>query len=159
MSTTKLLIAIVAATGLLTFASPVQAGHRGHGHHHHHHGHSHGNVGFFVGGWGYPFYWGYPYWGYPYYYGYPSGYPSYGYPAQGVYQGKVVHPNNEGLSKDYSMATQVQQRLAKAGYYEGEVDGIIGEGTRRAIRDYQRDNDLTVDGRIGNELLRSIGLG
>ena len=101
-------------------------------------------------------YFGYPYWGSPYYYGYPYG--RYGYPVgayysydpRGIYQGRVVNPGqptNEGGGKDFSMAARVQRELATAGYYRGAIDGIVGDGTRRAIRNYERDNGLPVDGR------------
>ena len=119
-----------------------------------------GRVNVFVGGgfWGWP-YWG-PYWGYPYYYA-PYGYyyapPPYyqGEPAGGVYNGRVM--NNDG-GKDVSVAAQVQQRLAQAGYYHGPIDGIVGEGTRRAIRNYKRANGLEADGEINRQLLRTMGL-
>jgi len=174
MKTTKALTIILAAIGLLALAAPAQAQRRGGGGGGHmhggnfHHGFHHGsNVSFFFGGFGYPFFWGYPYWGYPYYYGYPYGYGypppgPYGYAPQGVYQGRIANPpgsTNDGLGKDYSVVARVQRHLASAGYYHGEIDGIAGSGTRRAIRNYQRDNDLQVDGEIGNELLSSIGSG
>jgi hypothetical protein len=118
-------------------------------------------VNFFFGGYpffGYPFY-GYPYYGYPYYgypyYGYaPYGY-GYSYDPSGVYQGQVV----SGGGGSRSVTVQVQRQLAAGGYYHGEIDGIIGEGTRRAIRNYERDNNLPVDGRIDNQLLATMGRG
>ena len=171
MKTIKALVILFAAFGLLVFAGPAHAQRRGggmHGGDFHHHGFHHdGHVNFFFGGFGYPFFWGYPYWGYPYYYGYPYGYGyppggGYQYDPQGVYQGRIANPprsTNEGLGKDYSTVVRVQRQLASTGYYHGEIDGIIGSGTRAAIRNYQRDNDLRVDGRIGNELLSSMESG
>ena len=53
----------------------------------------------------------------------------------------------------------MQQQLAQAGYYRGEIDGVVGDGTRRAIRSYERANGLRVDGRIDNQLLSTMGLG
>ena len=41
----------------------------------------------------------------------------------------------------------IQGRLQELGYYSGEVDGAPGQGTRDAIRAYQRDQDLETDGR------------
>jgi hypothetical protein len=144
-----------------------QSGHWNHGDWDRFH-HNHVNF-FFGGGFGYPFY-GYPYFGYPGYYGYGYapyygyGYPGYGYAPvapgytydpQGVYNGRVVSGSRNRLS----LAAQVQQQLAQAGYYRGEIDGVIGEGTRRAIKNYERANGLRVDGRIDNELLSTMGLG
>jgi hypothetical protein len=84
--------------------------------------------------WGYPWGWGYPY-PYPYgYYGYyPYGYGYYGDAGYGY-----------GYGSDYrytsrSRVAEMQRRLARAGYYHGSIDGIMGPQTRRAIRAYQRD--------------------
>jgi peptidoglycan hydrolase-like protein with peptidoglycan-binding domain len=58
-----------------------------------------------------------------------------------------------------SVVAEVQQELARAGYYRGSIDGVVGNGTRNAIRAYERANRLRVDGRIDQELLRSLRLG
>ena len=57
-----------------------------------------------------------------------------------------------------SIVVNVQQELARAGYYRGAIDGVAGDGTRRAIRSYERANGLRVDGRIDSELLSNMGL-
>jgi Putative peptidoglycan binding domain len=41
---------------------------------------------------------------------------------------------------------QVQERLKKLGYYEGEVDGANGPKTKAAVAHFQRDNNLKVTG-------------
>ena len=84
------------------------------------------------------------------------GNPSYTYDPQGVYEGRVASRSNGGNG---SVATQVQQRLAAGGYYHGEIDGIIGQATRRAIRSYERDNNLPVDGQIDDQLLATMSRG
>ena len=175
----------VAVAGLAAFAIPAEAqsgGHHG-GNPNPNHGNWHGGnwhggnwyggrrwyyggnrVNFFVGGFGYP-YFGYPYWGTPYYYGNPYGYPVgayYSYDPRGIYEGRVVTPGratNEGGGKDLSMTAQVQRQLAAGGYYRGAIDGIAGDATRRAIRNYERANGLPVDGEIDNQLLASMGPG
>ncbi|MGI8432692.1 MAG: peptidoglycan-binding domain-containing protein [Chthoniobacterales bacterium] len=126
-------------------------------------------VNFYVGGFGYPYYYGSPF-----YYGYPYGYPyapyygysaAYTYDPQGVYEGRVVNDRQRRTTRrvdpkdQSSVEVQVQQQLAQAGYYHGEIDGVIGDGSRRAIRSYERANGLRVDGRIDNELLSTMGLG
>jgi hypothetical protein len=125
-----------------------------------------GRVNFYFGGYGYPYFYGYPYYAYPYYgYGYPYGYPVnayYSYDPQGVYQGRLATPpqsTNDGGGKDVSMAKRVQRQLASAGYYHGAIDGVLGEGTRRAIRNYERDNGLVVDGRIDDRLIATMSNG
>ena len=42
-----------------------------------------------------------------------------------------------------------QSRLKALGYYPGSVDGIFGEGTQKAVRNFQRNKGLAADGVIG----------
>lgn len=127
------------------------------GHHRYYRGGSNFSIGL---GLGYPFGFGYGYpYGYGYDYGYGYGYPygyGYGYDAysQPVVRGEVV-AGNGGYG---NVVARVQQRLARAGYYRGSIDGVIGSGTRRAIRAYERANGLRVDGEIDNQLLATMGL-
>jgi hypothetical protein len=180
MKLSRTLTVILAAGSLLALAAPAQAQRRGNNHgsgfnrggNFHHGGRffpnrgGRGNV--FFGGFGFPFFYGYPYaYGYypyyPYYgYGYGPTAAYYSYDPQGVYEGRVVNPprrTNDGGGKDVSMAARVQRQLASRGFYRGEIDGVVGEGTRRAIRSYQRANGLAVDGRINDNLLDAMGLG
>ena len=46
---------------------------------------------------------------------------------------------------------EIQQALKNAGFYQAAIDGKLGPQTRAAIRDFQRTNDLSVDGRIGKQ--------
>lgn len=108
-----------------------------HRYHRHHRHHSRIYLSF-----GYPF--GY---GYPYYSSYPYGYGYYGRPREVVY-----------ASTDGSVVVAVQRRLARAGYYRGTIDGVIGHGTRNAIRSYERAHGLRVDGQIDRRLLATMGL-
>jgi hypothetical protein len=101
---------------------------------------------FFGLGFGYPSY-GY---GYPYYGSYPYGYGYYTTPRALVY-------SDRGLTDDATVAA-VQRRLARGGYYHGSIDGVIGNGTRSAIRAYERNNGLPVDGLIDRQLLATMGL-
>jgi len=122
---------------------------------------------------GVPFYGGY-YGGYPYYGGYYSGYPYYGSYSYGGYPyGYSYYPYgysnyynsgypyyNRYSSRDYNDAVviRVQQGLARAGYYRGPIDGVIGPRTQYAIRAYERNHGLPADGVIDNRLLRTMGL-
>jgi len=51
---------------------------------------------------------------------------------------------------------KIQKALRNAGYYVGPVDGKIGPGSRQAIRDFQRDHDLTVDGICGRRTWQKL---
>ena len=52
--------------------------------------------------------------------------------------------------------TTVQQLLAARGYYTGDCDGIFGELTRRAVMDFQTDNDLETDGEVGGKTWKTL---
>lgn len=41
---------------------------------------------------------------------------------------------------------QKQCLLAYLGYYAGEIDGVWGDASRKATEEFQRQNQLTVDG-------------
>ena len=52
--------------------------------------------------------------------------------------------------------SRVQSGLARRGYDPGPADGVMGPQTETAIRDYQRDHGLLVDGRPTLELAQHI---
>jgi len=51
---------------------------------------------------------------------------------------------------------EVQRLLSELGYGPGPIDGLYGEKTKAAIKAYQRDAELTVDGAVSDALLRSL---
>jgi membrane-bound lytic murein transglycosylase B len=51
---------------------------------------------------------------------------------------------------------QLQQQLSVHGYYDGKIDGKIGEGTKSAIRAFQAQAGLTQDGHPSKEVLKSL---
>lgn len=53
-------------------------------------------------------------------------------------------------------AKEIQQALINNGYNIGYVDGIIGDNTRIAIKDYQRKMGMPVNGRAGQKFYRLI---
>jgi hypothetical protein len=148
-----------AATRAL--GSSGHASYRGGGYYHggYYRGGRYWHGGRYYGG-GYPglyFGFGYPYYGYcdyPYGY-YPYGGYGYGYYPYGgrVYNGRAVDNGNNRVAVD------VQRALAREGYYHGAIDGVIGEGTRRAIRSYERSHNLRVTGQISGRLLSTMDLG
>lgn len=52
----------------------------------------------------------------------------------------------------------IQDKLKRWGYYDGQVDGIYGSGTRQAVAKFQRKNGLAVDGVAGPNTLRALGM-
>ena len=57
-----------------------------------------------------------------------------------------------------STVKTIQQKLKNWGYYKGSVDGIYGSQTKEAVRYFQRKNGLTVDGIVGNNTLKALGI-
>ncbi|EWY39951.1 lytic murein transglycosylase [Skermanella stibiiresistens SB22] len=57
---------------------------------------------------------------------------------------------------DPTPETEVQAGLTMRGFYVGAVDGRIGERTRAAIRQYQREANLPVDGQVTPELAQRL---
>lgn len=62
--------------------------------------------------------------------------------------------DDPGISRRQSK--EIQQALINAGYDIGAVDGIIGDGTRRAIMQYQTRMGVPADGRAGQKFYRLI---
>ena len=111
---------------------------------------------YYRGGW-YPYgigFFGLGYAGYPYGYGYGYPYDYSYYDYDSGYNASLSSNRSSNVSPEIA----VQAELRRQGYYEGSVDGVIGEGTRRAIREYQEDHGLPVNGRISLGLLSSLKL-
>ena len=52
----------------------------------------------------------------------------------------------------------IQQKLKRWGYYTGAVDGIFGTKTKEAVKYFQRKNGLKVDGIVGSQTLKALGI-
>ncbi len=52
----------------------------------------------------------------------------------------------------------IQRKLKNWGYYKGEVDGIFGAKTKEAVKYFQRKNGLKVDGIVGKNTLKALGI-
>lgn len=108
--------------------------------------HSHHTRIVLIGG-GYYFWdggWWYPAWGYDDAYSY--------YP----YDGPIYAYND--LPPDQVVAN-VQTALQEEGYYQGEIDGLLGPLIRAALADYQRDHGLYTTAAIDEPTLASLGMG
>ena len=107
------------------------------------HNHYRNNIVFVFGA---PYYWNAGYW-----------FPAWGYYPNAYYawDGPVYGYNH--LPPDQVIAN-VQATLQQQGYYQGEVDGLIGPLTRGAIADYQRDHDLYITSAIDQPTLQSLGM-
>ena len=70
--------------------------------------------------------------------------------------GVVIPQNILNLGDRGTEVRSMQQALSNHGYYKGSIDGIFGPGTLRAVKSFQRDNRLTVDGIVGQSTIRSL---
>jgi hypothetical protein len=101
-------------------------------------------VELFGGGW---YYWNAGFW-----------FPAWGYDQANSYypyDGPIYGYNN--LPPDQVIAN-VQTALQQQGYYQGEVDGLLGPLTRAAIADYQRANGLAETAAIDQPTLELLGM-
>jgi hypothetical protein len=105
--------------------------------------HNHSRIVFVFGG---PYYWNSGYW-----------FPAWGYDpgAYYAYDGPIYGYNN--LPPDQVIAN-VQAALQQQGYYNGDVDGLLGPLTRDAIANYQRDHGLYTTSTIDRPTLESLGM-
>jgi hypothetical protein len=105
--------------------------------------HSHHNRIVFV--FGAPYFWNAGYW-----------YPAWGYAPDAYYawDGPIYASNN--LPPDQVIAN-VQASLQQQGYYQGDIDGLIGPQTRGALAAYQRDHGLYETSAIDQPTLESLG--
>ena len=69
-----------------------------------------------------------------------------------------AQPTLSQLGSRSAEVSQIQRRLSALGYYSGAVDGIFGSGTQRAVRQFQADHGLSVDGIAGVQTLQALGL-
>lgn len=66
-----------------------------------------------------------------------------------------------GLSKIGSVSQEVkdiQTVLKQKGYYSGNIDGIFGTATKKAVTAFQKDVGLTPDGIAGKNTLKALGI-
>ena len=54
---------------------------------------------------------------------------------------------------------QIQSKLRELGLYSGSIDGIYGTATQKAVRQFQKNCGLMVDGIAGRKTLLYLGLG
>jgi hypothetical protein len=96
---------------------------------------------------------GYYYWNNGYWYpawGYDPSAEYYAYDAP-IYVGSHAEPPDRVIA-------DVQAALQEMGYYQGEVDGLLGPLTRQALTAYQADHGLYTTAVIDEPTLSSLGM-
>jgi len=74
----------------------------------------------------------------------------------------VIRPEGGSEEVDPNISKQdeiykIQKRLIELGYEPGPADGIMGKMTKRAIKNFQKDNDLPPTGKIDNDTKNKLG--
>ncbi|MDJ0988354.1 MAG: peptidoglycan-binding domain-containing protein [Desulfobacterales bacterium] len=81
-------------------------------------------------------------------------------PAPGELPAEVTFTRNligfEDKQKERQQIAEVQAALLKLGYNVGKVDGKLGSKTNAAIRAFQKEHQLGVDGKITPQLLDEL---
>ena len=62
----------------------------------------------------------------------------------------------EGIIRVEASIEDVQSALKKAGCYDGEIDGKIGNKTKAAIEQFQKDRGLKIDGVVGEKTWKEL---
>ena len=62
------------------------------------------------------------------------------------------------LAQSSATIRDAQQSLKDKGLYDGPVDGINGPLTREAVSKYQKQQNITPDGRLGPKTLDTLGV-
>jgi hypothetical protein len=101
-------------------------------------------IALFAGGY---YYWNDGYW-YPAY-GYDPYYSTYTY-DEPIYAYNDLQPGD--------VIVNVQTALQEQGYYNDEIDGLIGPNTRAALRNFQADHRLPMTASIDGPTLQALGL-
>lgn len=88
-----------------------------------------------------------------------------GHPAHLHTDGVCPYSSNSSSSQGASSNADtsntiklVQQALNDKGYDAGVADGIMGQKTKNAVEQFQKDNGLTIDGIIGKQVKEALGI-
>ena len=78
--------------------------------------------------------------------------------AMDIYFSKALAQETLYWGSRGSEVKTLQQTLKKWGYYDGPIDGVYGGGTFTAVKEFQRKNGLSVDGVVGAQTSKAMGL-
>ena len=96
---------------------------------------------------GSPYYWDAGYW-----------YPAWGYdPGASYYFDGPIYASNPEMDPGQVVAN-VQSALQQQGYYQGEIDGVLGPQTRAALAEYQSAQGIEPTGAVDEPTLETLGM-
>lgn len=64
---------------------------------------------------------------------------------------KMSSAKNDNILRVNVSAEKLQQALKTAGYYDGAIDGKLGNRTKVAVSKFQKDHGLKADGVVGEK--------
>jgi Putative peptidoglycan binding domain len=104
----------------------------------------HNNIVFVFGA---PYFWDSGYW-----------YPAWGYdPGASYYYDGPIYASSPEYDPGQVVAN-VQSALQQQGYYQGEIDGILGPQTRASLAEYQSAQGLEPTGAVDEPTLETLGM-
>jgi len=102
------------------------------------------HIVFIYGGW---YYWNANYW-----------YPAWGYAPDSVYYYDGPIYASDPQDDPAQVVANVQSALQQQGYYQGEIDGILGPQTRAALAEYQSAQGIEPTGLVDQPTLETLGM-
>jgi Putative peptidoglycan binding domain len=102
------------------------------------------HIVFIYGGW---YYWNANYW-----------YPAWGYAPDSVYYFDGPIYASSPADDPAQVVANVQSALKEEGYYQGDIDGILGPQTRAALAEYQSAQGLEPTGLVDEPTLESLNM-
>jgi hypothetical protein len=96
---------------------------------------------------GSPYYWDAGYW-----------YPAWGYdPGASYYYDGPIYASNPEMDPGQVVAN-VQSALQQQGFYQGDIDGVLGPQTRAALAEFQSAQGLEPTGVVDEPTLETLGM-
>src|SRR5205814_6937103 len=105
----------------------------------------HPHVSFVFGGW---YYWDNYYW-----------YPAWGYAPNSVYVYDGPIYGSSPAEDPGQVVANVKSALQQQGYYQGDIDGVLGPQTRAALAECQSAQGLEPTGAVDEPTLETLGMG
>ena len=69
---------------------------------------------------------------------------------------KAMSPTTRHAKWTKEQIEEAQEGLSKAGLYKGKATGVLNKDTKKALREYQKENKLPVTGRLSDDVLAKL---
>ena len=102
------------------------------------------HIVFIYGGW---YYWNSNYW-----------YPAWGYAPDSTYYVDAPIYASSPSDDPAQVVANVQSALQEQGFYQGDIDGVLGPQTRAALAEYQSQQGLEPTGLVDEPTLETLGM-